>query len=196
LRVVAPASPDPASEDEDLVRRLRDGERAAEETVYRRYAPAVLRLTTLLLGRRSDAEDAAQDTFVIVFDTIHQLREARALRAWIMQIAVSQARRRLRKRRLLKALGLDSGAEDATLESLMAAGASAEVRADLSALDRVLSGVTSNERAAWILRHVEGHDLEGVARLCGCSLATAKRRISAADAQVRAEVRLGEEMAP
>jgi len=191
LRVVAPVPP--AAGDEELVRRLRNGQRAAEETLYRRYTPAVLSLTTRLLGRRSDAEDAAQDTFVIAFDTIHQLRDPAALRAWILQIAVSQVRRRFRKRRLLRALGLHVGADDATLESLVAVGASAEIKADLAALDRVLSRLTSNDRIAWMLRHVEGHELTEVARLCGCSLATAKRRIAAADAQVRAEVQLGEE---
>jgi RNA polymerase sigma-70 factor (ECF subfamily) len=191
LRIMPPAGP--VAGDEELVRRLRDGQRAAEETLYRRYAPAVLALSTRLLRRRSDAEDAAQDTFVIAFDTIHQLRNPAALRAWIMQIAVSQVRRRFRKRQLLRALGLYVGADDATLESLVAAGASAEVKADLAALDRALSGLATNERVAWMLRHVEGHELEEVACICGCSLATAKRRIAAADAQVRAEVQLGEE---
>jgi RNA polymerase sigma-70 factor (ECF subfamily) len=193
LRVMTPVPTGTSARgDDELVQRLRNGERAAEELLYRRLAPSVLSLTTLLLGRRSDAEDATQDTFVIVFDAIHQLRDASALRAWVRQIAVSQARRRLRKRRLLRVLGLDSGADDATLESLVAVGADAEVKADLATLDRVLLGVPSSERAAWILRHVEGHDLEEVARLCGCSLATAKRRISSADAQVRAEVQLDE----
>ena len=35
-------------------------------------------------------------------------------------------------------------------------------------------------RVAWTLNYVEGETLEEVARLCGCSLATAKRRIAAA----------------
>jgi RNA polymerase sigma-70 factor (ECF subfamily) len=189
LHVVRPPRPS-GEEDADLVQGLRDGKRSAEETLYRRHAPAVLGLATRLLGRRSDAEDAVQDTFLVAFDTIRQLRDPKALQAWILRIAVSQVQRRFRKRRLLRRLGLDVGADDATLESLLAAGAGPEVKADLGAVDRVLAKLAPRNRVAWMLRHVEGHRLDEVARLCGCSLATAKRRIAAADAQVHAEVQL------
>ena len=40
-----------------------------------------------------------------------------------------------------------------------------------------LQTVPPDDRIAWTLRHVERHRLEAVAELCGCSLATVKRRI-------------------
>jgi RNA polymerase sigma-70 factor (ECF subfamily) len=43
----------------------------------------------------------------------------------------------------------------------------------------VLDAVPADQRIAWTLRHIEGEQLEAVADLCGCSLATAKRRITA-----------------
>ena len=189
LRVVA-AGGDSAPDDADLVERACRGNHAAEEQIYRRHAAMVLALLMRLLGRRSDAEDAAQDTFVIAFESIRQLRDPGALRTWLLRIAVSQARRRFRRRKLLGALGLHIGADDATLESLVAQGVSAERRADLAALDRVLATLPAEQRIAWTLRYVEGEELEAVAAACGCSLATAKRRIAAASAQVRAEVQL------
>jgi RNA polymerase sigma-70 factor (ECF subfamily) len=45
---------------------------------------------------------------------------------------------------------------------------------------RLLDELPANERLAWTLRHIEGEQVEAVASLCGCSLATAKRRIAAA----------------
>jgi RNA polymerase sigma-70 factor (ECF subfamily) len=176
-----------------VVARAARGDRSAQEELYRAHAPAVLGLATRLLGRRSDAEDAAQDTFVIAFENIRQLRDPGALRSWIMQIAVSQVRRRFRKRSLLRALGLHMGVDDATLESLVSPGASPETNADLAALDRALGALPAGPRLAWMLRYVEGEELEAVARACDCSLATVKRRIALADAVVRAEVRLGGE---
>lgn len=191
LRVVAGTSV-PPSDGEALVERIRRGDRDAEETLYRLHAPAILGLTTRLLGRRSDAEDATQDTFVLAFENIGQLRDSAAVRAWLMQIAVSQARRRLRKRRLLRALGLHIGVDDAALESIVASGASPEITTELATLDRILTSLPAEQRIAWMLRYVEGEQMEAVARACNCSLATAKRRVAAADAQVRAEVRVGE----
>jgi RNA polymerase sigma-70 factor (ECF subfamily) len=43
-------------------------------------------------------------------------------------------------------------------------------------------------RVAWTLRYVEGEKLERVAEHCGCSLATAKRRIAAAHAKIQSEL--------
>lgn len=53
----------------------------------------------------------------------------------------------------------------------------------------MLESLPLEERLAWSLRHVEGHALEEVAAACDCSLATAKRRIAAAEANVRARIR-------
>jgi RNA polymerase sigma-70 factor (ECF subfamily) len=178
--------------DATLVERIRSGHRGAEEDLYRKHAPRVLALTTRLLGGRADAEDATQDTFVLALENIDRLRDPAALVPWLLQIAVSQARRRFRRRRLLAALGMYAGADDATLDSLASPSASPEVRADLASLDRVLAALPADQRIAWMLRHVEGEELETVARMCGCSLATVKRRIASADTQVRAEVRLGD----
>jgi RNA polymerase sigma-70 factor (ECF subfamily) len=193
LRVVTGAGRGTRPEDdESIVARIRSGDPVAEEAFYRKYSGRVLALTTRLLGARSDAEDATQDAFVLALENIERLRDPAALLPWLMQIAVSQVRRRFRRRRLLGALGLYGSADDATLESLVSPAASPEVRADLASLDRVLASLPSEHRLAWMLRYVEGEELETVARMTGCSLATVKRRIAAADAQVRAEVQLGE----
>ena len=47
---------------------------------------------------------------------------------------------------------------------------------------QVLDQLPVDQKIAWTLRHVEGDSLESVAERCGCSLATAKRRIAAAQA--------------
>jgi urease subunit alpha len=52
--------------------------------------------------------------------------------------------------------------------------------AALAMMHRALDEMPVNQRLAWSLRHIEGERLETVALLCHCSLATAKRRIVAA----------------
>ena len=97
--------------------------------------------------------------------------------AWLLRIAVHQAHRRFRKRKLRRKLGMDRSVEEASLEALAQPGTSTEARAELACIDRVLSRVTAAQRFAWMLRHVEGMSLDEVAHACDCSLATAKRRI-------------------
>jgi RNA polymerase sigma-70 factor (ECF subfamily) len=188
------AVPEPS--DEDLVRRAQAGDAWAEEALFRRHIGRAGQIATRLLGRGSDAEDAIQDSFVIALEQLPKLREGAAFRSWLLRIVVHQAHRRYRKRRMLTRLGF---VQHDDLDSLCNQGRSdlaPDLRAELAKLDLVLKSIAVAERFAWILRHVEGLRLEEVATACNCSLATAKRRISAADQRVRQHVMLVEAPEP
>ena len=125
--------------------------------LYRRYAAGLLSMAARLLGNRGDAEEVVQDTFVTAFEQLTTLREPAAVRGWLGQIAVSLVRRRFRRLRLTRLLGLDRGADDATLEALADAGsAPADQRAELALVDRLLRRMRATVRIAWMLRRVEG----------------------------------------
>jgi RNA polymerase sigma-70 factor (ECF subfamily) len=173
-----------ALSDEELVRRALTGDRWGREMLYRRHAGSLLAMTVRLLANRSEAEEIVQDTFVTAFEQLGTLRELGAVRAWLGRIAVNLVRRRFRRGRLTRFLGLDGGADDATLEALADPGVSTDQRAELALVGRLLRGMKPALRLAWMLRRVEGLELGEVASLCACSLATAKRRIAEADAIV------------
>jgi RNA polymerase sigma-70 factor (ECF subfamily) len=180
--------------DAELVSRAVMGDRWSREVLYRRHASYLLGMTVRLLANRGEAEEIVQDTFVTGFEQMHALRDPGALRAWLSQIAVSLIRRRIRRLRLLRMLGLDRGADDATLEALAAPGLETEGRVELSLVDRLLRGLRTELRIAWMLRRVEGLELSEVASLSGCSLATAKRRVAEVDRLVQQHVeRAGDE---
>lgn len=175
---------DATDSDGSLVARARAGERSAVDALFRRHTPAVLRLCVRLVGRHQDAEDVAQDALAVAIDELGSLREPDAFGRWLAQITVRQAHRYFRRRKLKRMLGLDRGHDDATLDSLARDDASPEARAELANIDAVLRSLDGDERLAWILRVVEGEQLESVAALCDCSLATAKRRIAAAQDRI------------
>lgn len=181
------ASADAAS-DAQLVARAIEGDRWGREMLYRRHASYLLAIAARLLGNRNEGEEIVQDTFVTAFEQLRTLREPAALRGWLAQIAVSLVRRKLRRARLMRVLGLDHGTDDATLATLAAPGTRPDQRAELALVDRVLGTISANVRIAWMLRHVEGLELAEVASACGCSLATAKRRIAAAETAIRAHI--------
>jgi RNA polymerase sigma-70 factor (ECF subfamily) len=184
LRLVALPRQPPPEDDAQLVERARNGAVAAQAELFRRHAPPLLQLLTRLLAATSDAEDALQDTFITAFADLVHLRDSGAFPAWLRRIAVHQAHRRFRKRRLLAALGLDHAPTDMTLADLADPDAGPDVLAELARLDQILLRLSAKNRTAWILRYVEGCELTEVASSCGCSLATAKRRVAAAQARV------------
>jgi len=171
--------------DADLVERARAGDRWAEEVIYRRHVAYVGWLVVRLIGRHHDAEDVLQEVFTIALEHLRSLRDGTAVRAWLTQIAVSRARRRLQRRRLMRLCGLDRGADDATLASLASNGCSPETHAELRLISDALGALPAGARIAWTLHRVEGLTLDEVAAACRCSLATAKRRVAAGDQRVR-----------
>ena len=178
-------------DDAALVERAIDGDRWAMEVLYRRHVRRVTNAVTRMIGRSADADDAIQEAFLVAFSRLPELRDPGAFRGWLAQIAVNEVRGRLRKRKWLRRFALDRDEDDASLESLASEEASPEVRAELAKVDAVLLRLDANLRMAFILRFVEGWELTEVAAALDCSLATAKRRIKAAQERVQEHVRGG-----
>jgi RNA polymerase sigma-70 factor (ECF subfamily) len=170
-----------AISDEELVRRALTGDRWGREMLYRRHAGSLLAMTVRLISNGGDAEEIVQDTFVAAFEQLASLRESGAVGAWLRQIALNLVRRRVRRARLLRFLGLDRSTDYATLEALADPGLATDQRAELALIDCLLREMRPALRLAWMLRRVDGLELGEVASLCSCSLATVKRRIAAAD---------------
>ncbi len=163
-------------DDAELVFRALEGDGWAERVLYQRYSPGLGQMAARMLGNRADAEDALQDAWITVLTELDKLRDPGAFKGWVRQITVRAVHRRYRRRALRRRLGMDRGI-DFSLASTAAPGASAEVLAELEAVDRALARLKLEVRSAWMLRVVEGYRLEEVAVACSCSLATAKRRI-------------------
>lgn len=150
------------------------------EAFYRRYASYVARIGLRILGRDHEVDDLVQDVFISAYRAQDHLRDPGAARGWLATITVRAARRRLQKRKLRAFVGLD---ESPALE-LSDPGAPPEAREMLREVYRVLAELPVNHRLAWSLRYIEGFKLGEVAEACECSLATAKRRIAAAQAHI------------
>ena len=170
-----------------LVTLVQNGDHQAAERLYRTFAPSVTRTVTRLLGSSQDADDVVQDAFVDAFEGLRSLREPAAFGGWLMSIAVHKVRRRIRRRVLMRKVGLDRTVEDAKLEMLSHSSTPVEARSQLRAIDRAVANMSADVRIAWMLRHIDGEQLQDIAVICGLSLATVKRRIAEGDALVHAE---------
>jgi len=95
---VKPASIE--SEDEAaLVRRLRDGDPEAFETMVREYGGRMLAAARRIVGTEEDARDAVQEAFLAAFKSIRSFAGAARLSTWLHRIVVNAALMKLRSRR-------------------------------------------------------------------------------------------------
>jgi RNA polymerase sigma-70 factor (ECF subfamily) len=165
--------------DAQLVALGCQGETQALEVLYRRHAAFAIHLAARIEGSSRDVEDIAHDAFLRAFERLDDLTDRGAFRSWLGSIVVHAVRSRMRRHRLMSVLGLKT-AEPVDLDALASPDASPHVRAQIAQIYALLRTLPTDERIAWVLRCVEGHDLDTVARLTRCSLATVKRRISRA----------------
>lgn len=164
---------------------LPDSDRA----LFERFAPYVARIALRLIGREAEVDDLVQEVFLAAFKQRHQVREPAAFRGWLATVTVRKARRHLARRRWKSFVGLDTAGYAPELRDT---SVSPEQRALLARVYEVLDRIPVDHRVAWTLRHVEGERLERVAERCGCSLATAKRRIASAHARIRLDLEVSD----
>jgi|SRR3954470_21269233 RNA polymerase sigma-70 factor (ECF subfamily) len=166
-------------QDEELVGRARRSEASAFEALYRRHAEFAFNLAVRIQGNATDVEDVVHDAFLKAQERLADLRDSAAFRPWLGSIVVRLVRTRLRRKKLLGALGLTTP-DPVEIETIAAVDADPEARALLAQVYALLQTLAADDRIAWTLRNVERHRLETVAVMMDCSLATAKRRITRA----------------
>jgi RNA polymerase sigma-70 factor (ECF subfamily) len=82
--------------DDELIARLRAGERGAVEQVYIAHHAAVRAFAHRLVGDAATAEDLVHDTFVALPRAIRGYRGEASLRSFLIGVAVNHARRHIR----------------------------------------------------------------------------------------------------
>jgi RNA polymerase sigma factor (sigma-70 family) len=149
----------PAMDDRALVAAIREGNSSGLAGAYDSYADALFSFCVSMLHDRASAEDAVQDTFIVLAQRVGQLRDATRLRPWLYAVARSQCLRQLRSAR--RTAPLETWEETVSAEPAdFDAGVHGE---QLQALVwQAMGGLNTGERAALelSLRHgLEGDDL-------------------------------------
>jgi RNA polymerase sigma-70 factor, ECF subfamily len=163
--------------DAGLVTAVRAGRADAHEELVRRCGPDVERVLFRVLGPDSEMEDLAHEVFIAAFHCLDQLREPKALRSWLVGIAVRKARKLIARR---KRWSFVRNVAPTDLPEQEAATSSAEISEAFRSTYRLMGELPVDDRIAFALRHVEGMELTAVAAATEVSLATAKRRVARA----------------
>jgi RNA polymerase sigma-70 factor (ECF subfamily) len=141
----------------------------------------VFRLIYRVVGDVADAQDLTQDAFVKALKRRDQLKDRDKAAHWLGRIAVNTALDFLRKRKRVIFEEIEKAPETPT-ESPEAAVLRGEKRRYIEDGLRLLS---DRERAALILRDIEGLPANEVAARLGCSAATVRSHIANARVKFR-----------
>jgi RNA polymerase sigma-70 factor (ECF subfamily) len=142
----------------------------------------VLTLAYRLLGNGDDAQDAAQDVFLRAFKYLRRFDASKPLEPWLVRMTVNVCRRLGRKQ------PRSASVQDAPVEREDPAGnPHTHLRAEeqKEVLYRALAELGERERAAVVLRDIEGFTTAEVAEMLGSAEATVRSQISVARLKMR-----------
>ena len=134
-------------------------------------------------GHHREARDAAQEAFLRVYKHLHKFDLERDFSGWLYRIVVNVCHDLARKR------GRQNWNEEVNDLSNLPSGENLESAAMLAQertmVLRALSSLSRKERAALVLRDLEGIATEEVARILGSSPTTVRSQISSARSKIK-----------
>ena len=144
-----------------------------------------------MLGNRDDARDAAQEVYLRVFKYLGRFRAGEDFRGWLYRITINVCHDIARKRRLSMVTQFEEnefGQEGSVFAAVSSAG-DPEILAlhaqQLGLVRRALLSLPVKERAALVLRDLEGFSTEEVAHALGSRPVTVRSQVSSARAKIK-----------
>jgi len=172
-----------------LIERAKTGDAAAFEQMMLCTERRVARVAWRILGNREDARDATQEVFMRAFKYLHRFDSAQGFHGWLYRITVNVCRDMQRKSRPYEdkhAVSLNT--QCSMLDARTAADDTEAIAVQAqrrTIVARALDTLPEKERAAIVLRDLEGLSTEEVARVLGSSQATVRSQISTARAKIK-----------
>lgn len=164
-----------------LAMRAKTGDRKALDEFVTATLPDVLGVCGYL-GRPSDPEDLAQDTYTRALGAIHRFRGDGSARAWLFSIArrvcADATRHAIRSRNLDQRLVADLIHKNHHDETWFE-------------VDELLSILDDERRTAFVLTQMVGLSYEEAAATVGCPIGTIRSRVARARQQLLADSSLG-----
>ena len=171
-----------------LMARARAGDAAAFDQLITSQQHRVIALAWRLLGNQDDARDAAQESFLRVYKNLDKFDPTRDFSGWLYRIVVNVCRDLARKRTRSRQASLEAEFEAGKLKepaSTHNTEAAAMLSQEHALIARALASLSERERAAIVLRDLEGLSTEEVARILGTRPATVRSQICSARAKIK-----------
>ena len=165
----------------DLWQLARTGDLAAFDALMRQYERLVMLTALRLIGNLEDAQDVSQEVFLKLYRNLNKVGGQDAVSSWLYRVTVNACHDLRRKRRPEDPVDVAGELASHGEDPHQAVAATERARA----LELSLRMLAEKERAALVLRDLEGRTTEEVARILGSSEATVRSQICKARVKVK-----------
>lgn len=165
---------------EQRVIHALQGDQQAFSEIVDQYSTLMLRTASMIVGDRDIAEDVVQDAFIQAWHHLADLRQAGALRPWLMRIVVNQCisfKRRMARSTAFVRQALSE--QETDLAAQIADDHKGRMERDWD-LAHAIESLPMKQRVAIVLHYYNGMTLPEMADTLHISENTLKKRIQAA----------------
>jgi RNA polymerase sigma-70 factor (ECF subfamily) len=167
--------------DAELVLRTRAGDPEAFGELVARYQRSAYALAFGVTRRHEDAEDAAQESFVVALERLDECRNPEKFGGWLLAIVRNRSRNLVRRETLRAGDALP-----ASLASGLPGPERETERGELRArLTEALSGLTEVQREVVLLHDLEGWKHREIAGVLGMPPGTVRSHLHYARKKLR-----------
>lgn len=167
------------AEDRALVARVADGDSAAFEALYRRFARRVGGYLFRMLGRPELVDEALDDVMLVVWQKADTFDSRSRVSTWLFGIAHNKGLKTLERHRRSERELSREDEEPGMTHSDPAAGPEelATVRDEMQQLKRGLATLSEDQRSVVELTFFAGQSYQEIAEVLGCPVNTVKTRM-------------------
>ena len=188
---VPPSKSQMNERDGAAIAAVQAGDPQAFRALVDAHGRYVFHVAHRLTGNASDAEDVVQETFLKAYRQLGRFEARADFRTWLHRIAVNCAVDLIRARRSRETAREPLDADGVSVVDTVASPAPAPDRLAMSGeiLERVRAGMsclTPLERAAFMLRHVEGRSIDEIGSALGLRTNATKHSVFRAVRKLRA----------
>lgn len=83
--------------EEELIKQCQLGQRSAQELLYRMYSPKLFGICLKYSSNKIEAEDNLHDSFMTIYEKIHQFENKGSFEGWLKRITVNTVLQKYRK---------------------------------------------------------------------------------------------------
>jgi RNA polymerase sigma-70 factor (ECF subfamily) len=165
----------------EWIKKAKAGDLDAFERILILHERMVLRFAQRLLGNTEDAKDAAQEVFIRLHGRLGQFREEGEFSPWLYRMTVNVCHDIRRRRKSSVPIDEQLQILDRAPDPEQAITAAQQRGLIVTALEML----SEHERAAIVLRDMEGCATAEVAEILGSSETTVRSQISTGRAKMR-----------
>lgn len=179
-----PAGPesDSQSELDELIRRSRNGDLSAMESIFEKYKQRLFSLIYRYTYNREIAEDLLQDTFIKIFTKMKNLKRTDTFVGWMYRIAINTSLSYLRG----KHSRLQEGIPLHEIEGMMKGeGSSTREKLLNQPLEEAIQTLSGKMKSVFLLHDVQGFKHQEIALMLECSVGTSKSQLFKARVKLR-----------